>query len=343
MSLSKNQIIAVAVVVVIVIAAAAAAVMMRGGGGDGPGTSDGVTIETQTSADGFIEQTFDDAPERIIVGNMTILETLLYFGLGDRIIAVYYLEDELWDNEYVVSEWEKVESRIGSENIAVGTFDQAYMVDLEPDLIMGYASSFSEDTFGTPTFWNDIGCNVWSTMCLNSRAALEHYPGTDMIDLMQMDYDNIGKVFGIEDRTSEYMDEFRALVDTIEADPVSSDISVAICEYHDANDSFSAYGDTSYSGWLLSLCGATNMFPSGGSQAIETIVNATDLDGFVLITYGDSSTITGFESEVIGNDIYAQVPPLAEDSYISWGLNGNYGGASAMDILQSLYDYLKEL
>lgn len=350
MSLSKNQIIAVVAVVVIVVAAVAVAIGTTGGGSSdsdsGGSYEDGsVTIEVYTAADGFIEQTFDSIPERIVVGNMTVLETLLYFGLGDRIVAVYYLEDELWDNEYVQSEYQRLEARLGSEYITDGTFDQAFLVDLEPDLIMGYSSSFQESTFGTPSFWNSIGCNVWSTYCLNSSSSRSHNSSWDQMDLMRMDNENIGKVFDIESQTSEYMNQFESLVTNIRDNQVSGDVTVLIAEYHSSNNEhFSqTYGDNSFSGWLLSLTGATNYDPEAGGIDLAQVVDATELDGFVLITYGSSSTTSSFESEVIGNSLYSGVKPFAENNYISWGLNGNYGGVSALEILQSLYDYVRSL
>ena len=160
---------------------------------------------------------------------------------------------------------------------------------------------------------------------------------------MEMDYENIGKVFNIEDQTTEYMDDFKSLVSQIQANKPDHEVTVCISEFSTTRGTFSSYGDSSFSGWLLSICGATNFSPSGGTIAVETMVDATELDGFVLITYGTSSTIEGFESGVLDNSIYSNVTPFAESNYISWGLNGNYGGASAMEILQSLYNYVMSL
>lgn len=165
------------------------------------------------------------------------------------------------------------------------------------------------------------------------------------MDFMRMDYENIGKVFDIESQTSEYMNQFESLVTNIRDNQVSGDVTVLIAEYHSSNNEhFSqTYGDNSFSGWLLSLTGATNYDPEAGGIDLAQVVDATELDGFVLITYGSSSTTSSFESEVIGNSLYSGVKPFAENNYISWGLNGNYGGVSALEILQSLYDYVRSL
>ena len=68
-----------------------------------------------------------------------------------------------------------------------------------------------------PSFWNSIGCNVWSTYCLNSSRSLSHDSSWNQLDLMRMDYQNIGKVFDIETQTSEYMTQFENLVNEITA------------------------------------------------------------------------------------------------------------------------------
>ena len=75
-----------------------------------------VTITTNDSQ-GTITQTYTEIPDRIIVGNVTCLEMLLYFGLGDRIVGIYYLEDEVWselDNEFA----DVIESLAGDGDVS---------------------------------------------------------------------------------------------------------------------------------------------------------------------------------------------------------------------------------
>ena len=145
---------------------------------DGSYPDGSVTITTNDSQ-GEITQTYTEIPDRIIVGNVTCLEMILYFGLGDRIVGIYYLEDEVWSE--LQDEFQEVVDRLDPEYVCTGLMTQAVATSLQPDLIIGYMSSFGESNWsiGTTQFWNDQGCNVWS---LNSQA------GETNVEGMKQDY-----------------------------------------------------------------------------------------------------------------------------------------------------------
>ena len=157
-----------------------------------------VTITTNDSQ-GTITQTYTEIPDRIIVGNVTCLEMLLYFGLGDRIVGIYYLEDEVWSE--LQDEFQEVVDRLDPEYVCTGLMTQAVATSLQPDLIVGYKSSFGDSNWsiGSTEFWNDQGCNVWS---LNSQA------GETNVEGMKQDYRDLGEIFQIQDLTDKYISDF---------------------------------------------------------------------------------------------------------------------------------------
>lgn len=160
--IKKTSLLPIAVIAVAAIVMVSAIIIVLNDNNDDEDTPDGITI---TSFDGDfneISQTFTKVPERIIVGNYTVLEMLLYFGLEDKIVGFFMAEEEqIWDE--LEDKYLALKARLGTKNIYDGVMPQADAVNLEPDLIMGYATSFRTDGVGSVTFWNSHGCNTWVT------------------------------------------------------------------------------------------------------------------------------------------------------------------------------------
>lgn len=121
---NKSIIAIVAVVAVIVVVGAVVVVVNNNNGNDSHSSYDGgdIVIVTHDSK-GEVTQTYKKAPQRIIAGNDTALELLLYLGLGDRIVGVYYDEDEISD--MVKDEYNKLKNRIDSKYFLTGLMSQA--------------------------------------------------------------------------------------------------------------------------------------------------------------------------------------------------------------------------
>lgn len=324
MSFGKNQIIAIAAVAIIIVAAASIFFI---GGGEEPSTYDegDIVITTNVQDKGEITQVFKEAPERIVAGNNTVLEMLLYFGLGDKIVAAYYDEDEIWDQEPVKSEYKKLIDRLDPKYHSSGLLSQAVITEVQPDLIMGYKSSFGEGKWavGSTEYWNKMGCNVWS---LNTQA------GKATVEGMAQDYADFGLVFDIKDKTDSFMSKYNAALDKAS----NSGIVTGILEYRGAENGFSAYGDKAFIGQELLACGGVNKFASGGTVGLDVFVDSTDMEALVLIAFGSNGSPDEVAELIKSNPNYQYIPAVKNGKILAIGLSETYGGVRALTTIEGM-------
>ncbi len=328
MSMNMNQIVAVAAVAIIIVAGAAFFLV---GGEEETSTYDegDIVITTNVQDKGQIQQVFSEAPERIVAGNNTVLEMLLYFGLGDRIVGVYYDEDVIWDQEPVKSEYEKLIDRLDPKHHSTGLLSQAVITELQPDLIMGYKSSFGEGKWavGSTDYWNRMGCNVWS---LNTQA------GDATVEGMARDYADFGLVFDVKEKTDSYMEKYNAAL----AKAGDSGKTAAVLEYRGDDKGFSAYGDKSFIGQELIACGGENKFAAGGTVGLDVFVDSTDLEALVLISFGSNGTPEEVAEKIKANPNYQYIPAVKNGNIYAIGLSETYGGVRALTTVEGMVDIL---
>lgn len=287
----------------------------------------GVTYETKTG-DGMVTQTITEMPERIIAGNVQCLEILLYFGLGDRVVGVFYLEDEIWEG--VADEYKKLQERIGSEYILTGLMSQAVATSLEPDLIFGYASSVGSSKWavGTLDYWNNQGCHFLS---MKTQSNERNAQG------LVNDYNLLGEIFQIQDKTGKFIDDFNAAAESVKG----AGVKTAILEYSGDKTTYAVYGDDSFIGDMLTTCKGVNSFADGKSIDKASLVAAIDTEAMILIAFGDNTP------EKALNDLYndsalKDVPAVKNKKVIALGLSQTYGGVQAPLVMQKIADLMND-
>ena len=164
------------------------------------GTVYPVTVQNYApSPDGTVwrdkEQTFEEAPSRVLVNIQGTAELLLHLGLGDRIIGVATVSGT--PDPEIAEEFSKL--RILSEN-AIG---KEVTLGNQPDLVIGRGDFFAEADWG-----------VGSVDELNSygvKTYIQHTsrPGAVLEDLYR-DIEDLGRIFGVPDRAAAFAGELRA-------------------------------------------------------------------------------------------------------------------------------------
>lgn len=350
MSLSTKQIAAIAVVIVVIVAVAAVAVIYSGG--DDPDDeressyeNGPVTITTFIDYNGnTADITFYDIPERVVVGCNTAMNLLLYLGLGDRIVGIYYNEEEVWDE--VSDEYEKLVERLGdvdesgSRNLSQN-IDTATLLSWEPDLVIGWVS-WTDSGLGSEEFWNDNGCNVMSfnTMTSASYRTLE---------LMKTDYDNIGAIFECSEQTTALYNQIVDLVDTITENMEGED-TLYYCLVDGAVDpddgTIWVYGDTNFIASVLNQIGLTNAFPSGGTiglAAVYEAIGTTNIDLIIFIAYDNVNMDDSLQSWIDDPDL-SQCNAVMNGSCMEMKLSCSYGTSpELLDVLNYVYEFVEEM
>lgn len=164
-----------------------------------------VTIENVNYALEKTEYTYEKAPERVITFWDNSLETMLALGLGDRIILSVGMNEENLLPE-LKEEYERIKGNIEFYNDfkdSNAALNKETAVMLEPDFILGWKSSFSDKTIGDTTYWNERGIGTY--IALNSNNVSEYRT----LENEYTDILNIGKIFDVEDKANEIVNELK--------------------------------------------------------------------------------------------------------------------------------------
>jgi len=316
------------VAAIIVVVAGAAIVLTNSGSHSSSSYDDGDIVILTHDSKGEVYQVYKQAPERIIAGNDTALELLLYLGLGDKIVGVYYDEDEISD--VVKDEYNKLKSRLDSKYFLTGLMSQAVATELEPDFIIGYKSSFGDGRWavGTTEYWNNLGCNI---MSLNTQA------GDTTVRGLNQDWNDIGKIFDVQKKTDAFLNEYDKVISDAKSGKTGT--KVALVEYSPDSASFYAYGDKSFIGNELTACGGINAFPEGGNISEAQVVDGTDIYGMVVIAFGDVTPAQKVKM-IRENPNFQYVPAVADNNMVGIGLSGTYGGPSCLSTIKAIASLL---
>ena len=201
-----------------------------------------VTIDTYNSNREPIQVTFEKAPEKVYVGFQNGIEAMLRLGLADKIEACYGLDSDIAED--LQDEFAKV-------NYLEQGLPKEDVIAMQPDFILGWSSMFSDKRLGDVNYWIENGTNTY--MALNSGARPKGTP-QKVEDEMQ-DILNLGKIFNVEEKAQELVDEVYAEIKKVE-DYVADKEKVSIAILEDESDSYRVYGANVLGGDIALHAGA---------------------------------------------------------------------------------------
>ena len=271
-----------------------------------------LTISTFNYAKEPVEETFEKAPERVITFWQNSLETMLALGLGDRIICAVGVErDDVLPE--LQEEYDKVAA--GKEyndfKDTNAAMSKEYAIMLKPDFILGWKSTFSDKTIGDVDYWHENGVNTY--MALNSNDISENRT----LDNEYTDILTIGKIFDVEDKAEEIVDEMKNEVNrVISATKDQEKKTVLVMEF--MKDSIFNYDKTMLAGNMVTEMGG-ELLDAPSEIGAEDLLN---LDPDVIFVMGDEEATKkvtdekGYESlkAVKNGDVY---PLNLSDVYTS--------------------------
>ncbi|MFD5653393.1 ABC transporter substrate-binding protein [Streptomyces sp. NPDC127039] len=194
---------------------------------------------------------FDGAPERAVTLDQSATETLLALGLADRMAGTAYLKTK------VAEKYQDAYAGVPVLSPDILTGEQLRAAN--PDMVVSSSTDqYAKDRAGTREELAelDLPAYVSAVDCPE-----QNDPKKTAFDLLFDDYENFGRIFGVEDRAARLVDAQRAVVEKAEgiADRVEDTPSVVWL--------YSVYDDKPYvagKGGLPSemsrLVGAKNAF-----------------------------------------------------------------------------------
>lgn len=165
-----------------------------------------VTIENINSKAEPELFTYTKPPQRVVAVWQNSIENLLELGVGDRIIAGIGVPDKKYFRKRNQEQYSKI-PYTSLENLDLET-----IVMMDPDLIVGWRSTFTPKVLRSTDFWHNRGVGTYIALYgaagKNAKRTIE----TEYKDIL-----NLGKIFDREERAKtivkEMQDEIKFVTD----------------------------------------------------------------------------------------------------------------------------------
>ncbi len=263
-----------------------------------------------------ITTTYEKAPETAVALSYSIAEIMTALGLEDKIVAIapsmYILDQVSEEYRETVGAYPLLEGEYG-----VPTLETVLATDAA--FVYGDAYSFYASSVGTPEDFENAGVKIYATEGT--------YESDPTFENTYHDILNIGKIFRVEDRAEELVEELKAREEAV-AEKVSGLDPVPVF-YYDSDTGggveMSTIGNTGLQLYMLELAGCKNIFDdTEGEFIMVSWENVIDRDpAYILVCdyYGSGyaeekiaemkSNPDTAEMDAVKNDRFIIVPGLA--------------------------------
>jgi iron complex transport system substrate-binding protein len=260
------------------------------------------------------ELTFADPPERVVTLDQSSTETLLALGLADRMVGTSNLKSR------VAPEYQAAYAEIPVLSPDIPTAEQ--LREAAPDLVVSsFSEHFTRDRVGTRGELADLG--------LPSYVSAVDCPGANAADLTSFDrlftdYENLGRIFGIEDRAADLVaEQRRATEEAAAAGETLADETSVVWVYSVYNDVPYVAGRGGMPDAMGDLAGLTNVFDDVDELWPEVSweeVAARDPDVIVVGDLSERGTPGDSAEEKLAmmrdHPVVSQLPAMREDRII---------------------------
>lgn len=287
-----------------------------------------VTINTYDANGNQITQTFEKAPERIVTNNLSATETLIELGLQDKIVGMMTPDNEV--TSYYQSSIEQI-TKLGDKK----SISKEVVLSATPDIIVGRAAMFSENSLGTYLSWNENEINVYAQGASISASTVS-------LSSVIEDVKNLGVIFNVQDKANAYADELQEKLDKVVAETSTTaelKNALVMCAY-DGN-TFGAY-KSALQEQMLNTLGYTNKATGTSGLSLENLITM-DPEVIVYVTSDRNAKNDATAVEDLYNqESLADVPAIKNKKIITIGYDEfmDYGPA-VFDALTTLSDALK--
>lgn len=270
-----------------------------------------LTIDTYNRDREKIQVTFEKAPEKVYVMGQNNIEMMLALGLGDRIAACYGLDSDIAEN--LAEEFAKV-------NYLEQSLPKEDVIAMQPDFILGWYSTFSDKRLGDVDYWINNGTNTY--MSLNSAARPKGTP--QLVEDEMQDVLNIGKIFHVEEKAQELVDEVYAEIEKIEKH-VEGKTKPQIAILEDESDSYRVYGANVLGGNIAIHAGADLKIGAENSQNVgaEDLV-AANPDAIFMVWYDGFLSPEEVVKSITENPAFASLDAVKNNKVFALNLTNIY-------------------
>jgi iron complex transport system substrate-binding protein len=262
----------------------------QSGDGNGGGSGGGEPV-TVTDCNG-VDSTFDASPERVVTLTSPVLEMLFWLGVEDTVIGTGSppepgdfppeFDDEGQDVPKLAGEYESGAFEPVPREVLIGN---------SPDFVIGgFSSNFESEGAASQEDLADRDIPSYLTFSLSCSSALTG-PQEDL-DLTYRDLENLGNVFGVQDRADELIDQMRDEVDGVQEQlaGVEERPTVFAFEFDEGTEQPYATGNRQTINAVINQAGGRNIFDDLDTDyervGWEEVVDRNP-DVILIITYGE--------------------------------------------------------
>lgn len=273
------------------------------------------TLKTKDDA----EVTFTHVPEKVLAVNSNAGDELMAMGLGDKIIGRAYTNSQInpkWNDEYLKIP-ELTDSYISLETI----------LDQEADFVYGRSSSFSEK--------NNTTHDTLSGYDIMSLSSIEGYTLGADVDVVYEDFQNLGRIFDMEEKAEEIVNNMKAQIEGVEKAVEGKD-TVKVFVYDMAQEGGAYTCGDNFTAKLMEHAGGENIFKdmeeTWANVSWEEVVERAP-EVIVVNNYGDTTLEQKME-ELKENPALADVPAIKDDRIISVNLCEVFASSMTGDTIE---------
>ena len=234
-----------------------------------------VTIENINEKGDPIAQVYERPPERVVAVWQNSIETLLALGVGDRIIAGMGVPNA----KYIRPEYRAAYEAIpytSLENLDVET-----ILMMQPDLIVGWASTFSPKVLRSTTFWAGRGVHTYIA------PASARMTKTKTIAQECEDIRNLGRIFGREDRAETLIGEMQHEISFVAEKTAHREKRPRALVIELMGKEIRTYGKDTLAGDMLRALGAEHLAADGTSLSMEEMIELNPDAIFLVVIEND--------------------------------------------------------
>ena len=264
------------------------------------------------------EVTFTKVPETVLCTNVNTGDQLMALGLGDKII-------------YTANNNTQVAPAFREAYEAIPQLDDKptleVILDMEPDFVYGRSSAFSEK-YNTEH-------DTLSQYGIMSLSSIEGYTlGADVEDVYQ-DFYNLGRLFQVEDRANEIVDQMKEKIDKVEKAVAGTEpVKVFVFDMARENGAYTC-GDN-FTAKLIEHAGGENIFldldTTWADVSWEEVV-ARAPEVIIINDYGKTSLEEKI-AQLKENPALATVPAIQNDRITSVTLCESFASSMTADVIE---------
>lgn len=231
-----------------------------------------VTITNATASGQSVEYTYRQPPHRVVITHPGATELLLELGLEDRILTT--VDPYGAPLSHLAPAYAKLPRIHGY----VPSLEE--LIELQPDLIIGWPHHFTDTALGTVESWHERGIATLIVPGSLSKTKLT------LNNTVYAFLNDIGKIFGVQEKTDRYIQDYQNRIAGIEQSvcQVARKKTVLVLQDH-FNGRYTLYDSSYLISLMIETAGGIHIGNTLTSPVSAEGVLAFDPDFILLVSY----------------------------------------------------------